>query len=91
VSANRFSIDSDAVLDFAVDWSAWLAAAETIASHSTTASSGITVDSSSESAGVVTIWVSGATGPSDQSITCRITTNQGRTDDRTLYFVVSNR
>lgn len=87
---NRVTIDPDAVLDVAYDWNPWLADGETITDHEALPSTGITVDSSAEAAGVVTVWVSGATGKY-QAVTCRITTNEGRTDDRTIRFTVAER
>ena len=53
---NTFSKDPDAVLDYKFDWAAstngsgasdWLADGETISSHTITATTGLTVDSSS--------------------------------------------
>lgn len=84
------SIDPDAVLDVAFDWTPWLGEGETIASHTTHPSSGITVDDSDEADGIVTVWVSGAEDKV-QRVTCRVVTNQGRTDDRTIKFTVLER
>lgn len=86
-----YTIDPDAVIDFEFDWTDWLAASETISSKVITPSDGITVNSSTIVAGVVTVWVSGATVDTVQSIACRITTNQGRTDERTIELAVRNR
>jgi hypothetical protein len=79
--------DPDAVLDFAFDWSAWLGEDETITSHLITAADGLTVDSDSESGGVVTYWLSGGT-PGPYAVACLINTNQGRTDERTDTIAV---
>jgi hypothetical protein len=87
---DRFVLDKDAVLDFAFDWSPWLAAGETITAKTLTPSSGLTVDSSSEAAGLVTVWVSHAT-PGNQTVACKITTSAGRTDERTIHLVVTDR
>lgn len=85
-------IDPDAELDYAFDWTAWLDDGETITSHTLVPTTGITVDNSTEDAGIVTVWVSGATpAKSLQRITCRIVTNEGRTDDRTMQFRVAER
>lgn len=88
---SSFLLDPDAVLDFAIDWTAWLADGETITDHTIVATTGITVDSSTEDAGIVTVWVSGAEAGGRRSATCRITTDQGRTDDRTIHFSVYER
>ena len=88
--STAYRIDPDATLDWAFDWSAWLAASETITGHTITADGTVTVDSSSAAAGTVTVWLSGAAGSRVQ-VTCRIVTNQGRTDDRTLTLLVGER
>lgn len=86
-----FDHDPDAVLDYTFDWSAYLQEGETIASHDVSVASGtITIDSTAADDSTVTVWVSGAEGR-DVSLTCRVTTNQGRTDDRTLTLVVKER
>ena len=52
-----------------------------------TASDGLTVDSDSESDGVVTYWLSGGT-PGPYTVACLVNTNQGRTDERTDTITV---
>ena len=76
--------DPDAVLDYAFDWSGWLSEGESIASHEITAS-GVTIITSSEAAGLVTLWVEGGAANTIARITNRITTNNDppRTDERT--------
>lgn len=79
-----FDKDPSAVLDYAVDWSSWLEAGESISSHVITAESGITKDSDSESGGVVTIWLSGGTAETSYVVACKITTDKGRTEERSI-------
>lgn len=86
-----FNKDPDAVLDFAFDWTAWLSDGETISSHVIVEQTGITVDSDSESNGVVTVWLSGGTEGETYSLTCSITTSQARQDDRTIFILVEER
>lgn len=81
------SKDPDAVLDYPFDWSTWLDG-DTISSHTITADSGITVDSSSATTSVVTVWLSGGTAGASYSVACRITTAAGRTDERTIRIEV---
>ena len=88
--STAFRADPDSVLDYVVDWSAWLAESETITGHTITKSGTVTVDSSSESDGAVTVWLSGA-ADRRATVTCRITTNQGRIDDRSLTLIVGDR
>lgn len=85
-------IDPDAVLDIGFDWSRWLAEGETISDQSVTVTSGLTKGAVTEAAGVVTVWLSGATPVgSFQRVTCHIVTNQGREDDRSRRLKVTER
>ena len=92
---NQFTKDPDAVLDYVFDWRdasiPWLAAGETIVGHTITADTGITVDSSTESDGKVTVWLSGGTAGKNYKVACKITTSAGRTDERTLWIRVVDR
>jgi len=88
--STAFRTDPDATLDWVFDWSAWLAESETITAHTIETSGTVTVDSSSVSAGAVTVWLSAAAGSRVQ-VTCRIVTSQGRTDDRSLTLLVGDR
>ena len=83
--------DPSAVLDYMFDWTEWLAAAETITDHTITADTGITVDSSAESDGKVTVWLSGGTAGINYKVACKITTTAGRTDERTIWIKVVER
>lgn len=78
------SHDPSAVLDYSVDWSAWLASGETISASTWVVSSGLTLASQSNTTTVATAWISGGTAPTDYRITNRITTSAGRTDDRSI-------
>ena len=83
--------DPSAVLDYAFDWTEWLATGETIANYTITADTGITVDSSTEDAGKVTVWLSGGTAGINYKVACLITTAAGRTDERTIWIKVTDR
>ena len=94
--------DPDAVLDYVFDWapltnergrSDWLASGETISTRTIVAAAGITVDSSSitEAGKSVTVWLSGGTAGVNYGVTCRVTTSQSRTDDRTMTVMVRER
>ena len=93
--AQIYTKDPDAVLDYAFDWNdssdPWLASGETISSHTITADTGITVDSDSESSGVVTVWLSGGTAGQDYDVACKIVTSASRTDERTITIKCRNR
>jgi len=83
--------DPSAVLDYVFDWTEWLATVETITDHTITADTGITVNSSTESDGKVTVWLSGGTAGQNYKVACKITTSAGRTDERTLWIRVVDR
>jgi len=86
--------DPNAKLDYARDWSAWLQTSETIATSEWIVPVGITESVSpapSNTTTVATIWLEGGTLGFTYLITNRITTNQGRTDDRTFRIVVVDR
>jgi hypothetical protein len=78
--------DPDSVLDWVWDWSDWLAEGETIVSHEVLPDVGMTVDSSNVADGVVIAWLSGGEAGKSYTVTVRITTSQGRTDDRSRRF-----
>jgi len=83
--------DPSAVLDYVFDWTEWLATVETITDHTITADTGITVNSSTESDGKVTVWLSGGTAGINYKVACLITTTAGRTDERTIWIKVTDR
>ena len=89
--ADTYTKDPEAVLDYAFDWSSWLADGETITTPTVTAETGLTLDSSSESGGVVTAWVSGGTAGNNYSLECKIVTSAGRTDERRISLLVRER
>ncbi len=85
-----FTHDPDAVLDYLFDWSDWLGA-DTIASHTVTAGTGLTVDSSTATTTAVTVWLSGGSVGQSYAVTCHIVTAAGREDDRTATITVQER
>ncbi|MFN2233883.1 MAG: hypothetical protein ACK2U1_06605 [Anaerolineales bacterium] len=88
-----FVKDPDAVLDYGFDWSDWLdsGAGEAISDYTIDADTGITVDSDSESSGVITVWLSGGTAGSTYAVRCEIETDDGRIDERTMIIKVQER
>lgn len=84
--------DPNATLDYTVDWAEWLAPiADTIASVVWVPSAGLVVVSASNTETAATAFVSGGTVNAQESLTCRITTAGGRTDDRTITFRITER
>jgi hypothetical protein len=88
---NQYLKDPSAVLDWAFDWTDWLATSETIANHTITADTGLKVDSSAENNGKITVWLSGGTAGINYKVACKITTSAGRTDERTIWIKVVDR
>ena len=88
--ARQFYKDSDAVLDFSVDWSAWLSS-ETISTSSFTVEAGLTKDSESNDTTSATVWLSGGVSGTSYTVTNTITTSAGRTDERSLTINVIDR
>jgi len=83
--------DPDAVLDYAFDWTKWLQTSESISTYTISIDAGLTKDSDSETAGIVTVWLSGGTDGETYKVACRITTGLGRTDERTAVVEMSER
>jgi hypothetical protein len=82
--------DPNAILDYPFDWTDWLGA-DTIATVQFTPSSAITVVSSSSTTKIATAWVSGGVAGTVESLTCRVNTVGGRTEDRTIRFKIKQR
>lgn len=87
----RYTKDPDAVLDYQVDWSSWLESGETISTSTWVVPTGITEDSSSNTSTDATIWLSGGTVEETYTVTNRVTTSLGRTDDRSFVISVQER
>lgn len=84
--------DPSAVLDFPISFAAWLAdISDAYASHAVTTTGGLVCDSSTQAAGVITVWLSGGTAGDTGSFTVRIVTSGGRTDERTFYLTIKER
>jgi len=82
--------DPQAVLDYVVKWSDWLAdaAGDTIVTASWTVPVGITKLSESNTAIAATIWLSGGTAGTTYRITNQITTAAGRIAQRSFDVVM---
>lgn len=78
-----FLKDPNATVDYAVDWSDWLGS-DTISSVAWTVPDGITKSAETNTTTKATIWLSGGSVGNKYDVVCRITTSDGRTDDRTI-------
>lgn len=88
---STFIQDPDALLDYAVDWSDYLATGDFIVSAETSAQSGITIASQSFTSAIHTIFLEGGTEGEEYEITSRIFTNGGRRDDRTFLIIIEEK
>lgn len=92
--------DPDAVLDYSIAWDEWLDG-DTIASATWTVTSGLTKGAESINSGsvvlngvprpaasVATVWLSGGTAGTTYTVTCRVVTAAGRTEDRSFRVQV---
>jgi hypothetical protein len=87
--SQTFIKDVDAVLDYGVDWSNWLESGDTISSSTWTITpSSITTDSTENTTTQAKIWLSGGTVGTTYTATNRIVTNEGRTQDQSIYIKV---
>ena len=80
--------DPNAVIDYWIDWSKWLRGNDTVLTSEWIVPAGITQDSEANDTTTTTIWLSGGTAGSTYSLTNRITTAQGRTQDKTITIRV---
>lgn len=84
----------DEVLDYVMDWTTapWLSGADTIQTSTVTVlTSGITLDSDSNTTTTQTAWLSGGTDGSAYDVEFKIVTVGGRTGVRTLRVFVTDR
>lgn len=92
-----FMHDPQAVLPYAWDWTAWLAAegSDTIAAATVAVvGDGLTLADDPPVAVTttrVTAWLSGGTAGDDVDVRCHITTDGGREDERTITIKVRDR
>lgn len=83
--------DPDATLDWTMDWNEWLGPLETIAQSTWEVSPGITIVTESNTQKTAVVWLSGGTEGQVYRITNRITSSDGRIDDRSFTLRCTNR
>ena len=79
------------VADYFIDWSNFLADAETIATVSITATAGLTVGTTDFTGKVARARLSGGTAGSSYAVTCVITTSSSETFSVTKNLIAQNR
>lgn len=85
-----FTKDPNAVLDYTIDWTRWLAG-DTIATSEWLVPIGLAKVADTKTASSATVWLSGGTAGQSCAVTNRITTTGGRTEDRSFTIRVEER
>ena len=83
-----FTKDPDAILDYSIDWSRYLATGVTISTSSWTVPSGIIDLSDSNTTTTTTVVLSGGTADTDYSLTNHVVLSDGNEDDRSITIAV---
>jgi hypothetical protein len=86
--------DTQAVIDYTIDWSATLSSSspsDTISTSSWAVDNGVTVDSDSNTTTTTTAWVSGGTQWKIASLVNTVTTVGGRTYERTIHLTLQDK
>jgi hypothetical protein len=93
-----FRKDPDAVLDYGFNWNdpsapggPWLATGETISTSAWTIPDGLTKGNEAHDDSITVVWLSGGTAGQSYTVTNRITSSAGRTDDRSFEIAVEER
>lgn len=88
---SNFIKDPDATLDYTYDWSAWLGT-DTIITSIWQVPAGLTQPYPDESTDTTaTIWLAGGNVGESYPVLNRITTAEGRIDDRTMNIVIEQK
>lgn len=80
----RFKKDPNAVIDYTIDWSRWLAGDTLSGAVWTSTSSDLTINFSTTDQTRSQVWVSGGIDKARYYLTCHVTTAAGRQDDRSI-------
>lgn len=82
--------DPDAVLDYGFDWSAWLGT-DTISTSSWDVPTGLTEGANGLSTQSTSVWISGGSVGRTYTVTNRVVTAAGRTDDRSFLLYIAEK
>lgn len=83
--------DPNANLPYRWDWSSWLEDGDTIDSHTMIVPVGLTLGTHENTTTAVTAWLSGGTAGAAYTVTCRVETDDGLIDDRSIRLRVTER
>ena len=86
-----FIKDPNAVLDYSIEWSKWLAGDQIATSEWSTSDQALEASGGSITATRTTIWLSGGTVSQSYTVTNQVTTVGGRTDERSFTILVQDR
>ena len=86
-----FTKDPDAVLDYSIEWSKWLAGDQIQTSAWSVSDPALETADDSNTETRATVWLSGGMAGQSYTVTNRITTNGGRTDERSFAIQVQAR
>lgn len=96
--ATDFTKDPDAVLDYHFDWTLWMANGDYIVASQFISTPGIVIGTGANGAANTsftttntTCWLIGGSPGQPYVVTNRITTAQGRVDDRSITIRVQDR
>lgn len=89
--ATQFLKDPSSKLDYGFDWSLWLETGDTISTVVWTVPAGLTKESEENSSTVTKVWLSGGTLSTLYTVSGKITTSQGRIDERSFTVFIVNR
>jgi hypothetical protein len=90
IASSSLTKDPQDLLDYGLDWSAWLDD-DTIAASSWTVPAGLTLEDETNDTTATTVWLSGGTPHVTYEVVNHITTAAGREADKTLRIKVMQR
>ena len=86
-----FTKDPNAVHDYAIDWSTWLAGDQISESGWSVSDPALEVSDETNTATQATVWLSGGALGTSYTVTNKITTQAGRIDERSFIVQVQDR
>lgn len=90
-SPNVFTKDPHAILDYTIDWGTNWLGVDTIDTVSWTVPTGIVKVSQSNTDQRATVFLASGTAGQSYDVICRIVTDGGRQDERTITIMVRNK
>ncbi|WP_321471134.1 hypothetical protein [uncultured Paludibaculum sp.] len=90
IEALRDEKDPQSTLDYFVDWSLWLGA-DTISASTWTVANGLRKVSDTHDGSTAVVWLQGGQPGMHYTVTNRIATAAGRTDERSFVVRVAQR